>query len=146
MPTGDALDVAIDGRGFFEVLMPDGSTAYTRDGSFKRSSQGELVTSSGYPVQPGIQFPEGTQSVTIAADGTVSVKVQGQAEDVQVGALTLADFVNPAGLRHAAKISMSRPAPAARHRPARPAATAPACSHTASSKAPTSTSSRSWCR
>ena len=97
--TGGALDVGIDGRGFFEVLMPDGSTAYTRDGNFKRNSQGEMVTSSGYPVQPGIQFPEGTQSVTIAADGTVSVKVQGQAEDVQVGALTLADFVNPSGLQ-----------------------------------------------
>ena len=58
-----------------------------------------MLTSAGYPVQPGIQFPEGTQSVTIGADGTVSVKVQGQAEDVQVGALTLADFVNPSGLQ-----------------------------------------------
>ncbi|MGO4220263.1 flagellar basal-body rod protein FlgG [Lysobacter sp. TAF61] len=97
--TDGALDVAIDGRGFFEVLMPDGSTAYTRDGSFKPNAQGELVTNSGYPVQPGIQIPEGAESVTIGADGTVSVKLVGQAGSVQVGSLTLADFVNPAGLQ-----------------------------------------------
>ena len=97
--TGNALDVAINGRGFFEVLMPDGSPAYTRDGSFQINSNGELVTNSGYPVQPGLQFPEGAQSVTIAADGTVSVQVAGEPEAVQVGALTLADFVNPAGLQ-----------------------------------------------
>jgi flagellar basal-body rod protein FlgG len=97
--TGNALDVAINGRGFFEVLMPDGSTAYTRDGSFQINSQGELVTNSGYPIQPGLQFPEGTQSVTIGADGTVSAQIAGQAQAVQVGALTLADFVNPAGLQ-----------------------------------------------
>lgn len=97
--TGNALDVAVNGRGFFEVLMPDGSTAYTRDGSFQINAQGELVTNSGYPVQPGLQIPEGAQSVTIGSDGTVSVQVAGQAEAVQVGALTLADFVNPAGLQ-----------------------------------------------
>ncbi|MGH8084393.1 MAG: flagellar basal-body rod protein FlgG [Lysobacter sp.] len=97
--TGNALDIAINGRGFFEVLMPDGSPAYTRDGSFQINSQGEMVTNSGYPVQPGLQLPEGAQSVTIAADGTVSVQVAGQAEAVQVGALSLADFVNPAGLQ-----------------------------------------------
>jgi flagellar basal-body rod protein FlgG len=96
--TGNALDVAINGRGFFEVLMPDGSTAYTRDGSFQINSQGELVTNEGYPVQPGLQLPEGAQSVTIGADGTVSVQVAGQAAPVQVGQLTLSDFVNPAGL------------------------------------------------
>ena len=97
--TGNALDVAINGRGFFEVLMPDGSSAYTRDGSFQINAQGELVTNAGYPVQPGLQLPEGAQSVTIGTDGTVSVQVAGQAEAVQVGALTLADFVNPAGLQ-----------------------------------------------
>ena len=97
--TGNALDVAINGRGFFEVLLPDGSPAYTRDGSFQINAQGELVTNSGYPVQPGLQLPEGAQSVTIGSDGTVSVQVAGQAEAVQVGALTLADFVNPAGLQ-----------------------------------------------
>ncbi|MGN7725608.1 flagellar basal-body rod protein FlgG [Luteimonas sp. 22616] len=97
--TGGALDVAINGRGFFEVLLPDGSSAYTRDGSFQINAQGELVTNSGYPVQPGLQLPEGAQSVTIGSDGTVSVQVAGQAEAVQVGSLTLADFVNPAGLQ-----------------------------------------------
>ena len=97
--TGNALDVAINGRGFFEVLLPDGSSAYTRDGSFQINAQGELVTNTGYPVQPGLQLPEGAQSVTIAADGTVSVQVAGEPEAVQVGALTLADFVNPAGLQ-----------------------------------------------
>ncbi|MBF6025591.1 flagellar basal-body rod protein FlgG [Lysobacter niastensis] len=97
--TGNALDVAIDGRGFFEVLMPDGSTAYTRDGNFKTGPQGELVTNAGYAVQPGIQLPEGVQGITIGADGTVSVRVAGQSDSVQIGALTLADFVNPAGLQ-----------------------------------------------
>jgi len=97
--TGGALDVAINGRGFFEVLLPDGSTAYTRDGSFQINAQGEMVTNAGYPVQPGLQLPEGAQSVTIGSDGTVSVQVAGQAEAVQVGALTLSDFVNPAGLQ-----------------------------------------------
>ncbi|GAB3308230.1 flagellar basal-body rod protein FlgG [Luteimonas notoginsengisoli] len=97
--TGGALDVAINGRGFFEVLLPDGSSAYTRDGSFQINAQGELVTNAGYPVQPGLQLPEGAQSVTIGSDGTVSVQVAGQAEAVQVGALTLSDFVNPAGLQ-----------------------------------------------
>jgi flagellar basal-body rod protein FlgG len=97
--TGNALDVAINGRGFFEVLMPDGSSAYSRDGSFQINSQGELVTNSGFPVQPGLQLPEGTQSVTIGADGTVTAQVQGQPEGVQVGSLTLVDFVNPAGLQ-----------------------------------------------
>ena len=97
--TGNALDVAVNGRGFFEVLLPDGTPAYTRDGSFQINSQGELVTNAGYPVQPGLQFPEGAQSVTIGSDGTVSVQVAGQAEAVQIGALTLTDFINPAGLQ-----------------------------------------------
>ena len=97
--TGNALDVAINGRGFFEVLLPDGSSAYTRDGSFQINAQGEMVTNAGYPVQPGLQLPEGAQSITIGADGTVSVQLAGEAEAVQVGALTLADFVNPAGLQ-----------------------------------------------
>jgi flagellar basal-body rod protein FlgG len=97
--TGNALDVAVNGRGFFEVLMPDGTSAYTRDGSFQINSQGEMVTNSGYPVQPGLQLPQGTQSVTIGADGTVTAQVPGQADPVQVGSLTLVDFVNPAGLQ-----------------------------------------------
>ncbi|SEK51616.1 flagellar basal-body rod protein FlgG [Pseudoxanthomonas sp. GM95] len=96
--TGNALDVAINGRGFFEVLMPDGSSAYTRDGAFQVNAENELVTNEGYPVQPGLQIPEGAQSITIGSDGTVSVQLQGQAAATQVGQLTITDFVNPPGL------------------------------------------------
>lgn len=98
-PTGNALDLAVNGRGFFQVLLPDGTAAYTRDGSFQINAQGELVTSSGYAVQPGIQIPQSAQSVTVGTDGTVSVQVAGQAQPVQVGTLTLSDFINPAGLQ-----------------------------------------------
>lgn len=97
--TGRSLDVMVNGRGFFEVLLPDGTPAYTRDGSFQINAQGELVTNSGYPVQPGIQVPEGAQSMTIGADGTVSVTVAGQAQALEIGSLTLTDFVNPSGLQ-----------------------------------------------
>ncbi len=97
--TGRALDVMVNGRGFFEVMMPDGTSAYTRDGSFQVNDQGELVTSSGYAVQPGIQIPEGAQSMTIGTDGTVSVQVAGQAQSLEVGSLTLTDFINPSGLQ-----------------------------------------------
>ena len=97
--TGNSLDVAINGRGFFQVLMPDGSFGYTRDGSFKMSGEGELVTSSGYKVQPGITIPSGAQSVTIGTDGVVSALVAGQAAPTQIGTLQLTDFVNPSGLQ-----------------------------------------------
>jgi flagellar basal-body rod protein FlgG len=97
--TGNALDVAIQGRGFFQILMPDGTLGYTRDGTFQTNSQGQLVTSSGYFVQPGITIPQGSQSVTIGSDGVVSVTVAGQAAPTQVGTLQLTDFVNPAGLQ-----------------------------------------------
>jgi len=97
--TGNSLDVGVNGRGFFQVLMPDGSFGYTRDGSFKMSATGELVTSSGYKVQPGITIPQGAQSVTIGSDGVVSALVAGQAAPTQIGTLQLTDFVNPAGLQ-----------------------------------------------
>ena len=97
--TGNSLDVAINGRGFFQILTPDGTMAYTRDGSFQVSAQGELVTSSGFSVQPGISIPDGAQSVTIGADGVVSVQLPGQSSPTQVGSLQLVDFVNPAGLQ-----------------------------------------------
>ncbi|MEQ1591632.1 MAG: flagellar basal-body rod protein FlgG [Thiobacillaceae bacterium] len=96
--TGNAKDVAIQGSGFFQVLMPDGSNAYTRDGSFQTDAQGQLVTSSGYPVQPAITIPADALSMTIARDGTVSVVQPGSPAAVQVGSLQLATFVNPAGL------------------------------------------------
>jgi len=97
--TGNALDVAINGRGFFQVLMPDGSFGYTRDGSFKMSAEGELVTSSGYKVQPGITIPAGAQSISVGTDGVVSAQVAGQSAPTQIGTLQLTDFVNPAGLQ-----------------------------------------------
>ena len=96
--TGNSKDVAIQGGGFFQIQMPDGTTAYTRDGSFQTDSQGQLVTSSGYLVQPGITFPADTMSVTIAPDGTVSALQPGNVAPTQVGTLQLATFINPAGL------------------------------------------------
>jgi flagellar basal-body rod protein FlgG len=98
--TGNSMDVAINGRGFFQVLLPDGTMAYTRDGNFEVSPQGELVTAgSGYRVQPGITIPDGTQSVTIGKDGIVSVQLAGEAAPTQIGSLQLFDFINPAGLQ-----------------------------------------------
>jgi flagellar basal-body rod protein FlgG len=97
--TGNALDVAIEGRGFIQVLLPDGTIGYTRDGSFKLDAQGQLVTANGYVVQPGITIPANAQSITIGADGTVSVLTSGATAPTQVGSLQLADFVNPAGLQ-----------------------------------------------
>ncbi|MCD6706708.1 MAG: flagellar basal-body rod protein FlgG [Thiobacillus sp.] len=97
--TGNAKDVAIQGNGFFQVLMPDGATAYSRDGSFQADANGQLVTSSGYAVQPAITIPADTQTLTIARDGTVSVQQAGSATPVTVGTLQLAMFINPAGLQ-----------------------------------------------
>jgi len=97
--TDNALDVAIEGRGFFQIQLPDGTNAYTRDGSFQLSSEGQMVTSSGYILQPGISIPEGAQSVSIGRDGVVSVRLAGQTAPVQVGQLQVTDFVNPAGLQ-----------------------------------------------
>lgn len=97
--TGNPLDMAVQGKGFFQILMPDGSLAYTRDGSFQVNQDGQLVTSSGYQVQPAITVPEGAQSVTIGSDGTVSVLLPGSAAATQVGSLQLTNFINPAGLQ-----------------------------------------------
>ena len=99
LQTGNALDAAINGRGFFQVLKPDGELAYTRDGTFQINSQGELVTASGYVVQPGIAIPDAAQSITIGTDGVISVKLAGQATPTQVGTLETADFINPVGLQ-----------------------------------------------
>jgi flagellar basal-body rod protein FlgG len=97
--TGNTLDIAISGAGFFQVLMPDGSLAYTRDGSFQLSNTGQLVTASGYPVQPAITIPQGAQSVSVGNDGTVQVQLAGQNAPSTVGTLQLANFINPAGLQ-----------------------------------------------
>jgi flagellar basal-body rod protein FlgG len=98
--TGNALDVAISGRGMFQVQLPDGSTAYTRDGSFQVDSQGTLVTASGYVVLPSMQIPPDALVVTIAKDGVVSVTQPGNPNIIsQLGQIQLATFVNPAGLQ-----------------------------------------------
>lgn len=99
--TSNNLDVAINGKGFLQVLMPDGTTAYTRDGSFQVDNQGQLVTSSGYAVQPAITIPADALTVTIAKDGTVSVTQPGSTATTQIGSLQLASFINPAGLQSA---------------------------------------------
>lgn len=96
--TGNQLDVAINGSGFFQVLMPDGSTGYTRDGSFQRDAQGQMVTASGFPLQPAITLPANATTVTIGRDGVVSVTQPGVAAPVQVGSLQVTTFINPAGL------------------------------------------------
>jgi len=96
--TGNGKDVAISGAGFFHVQMPDGTAAYTRDGSFQVDSQGQLVTSSGYVVQPAITIPADAQSFTIGRDGVVSITQAGSSQPVQVGTLQLTTFINPAGL------------------------------------------------
>lgn len=97
--TQNAFDMAVQGRGFYQVLMPDGALAYTRDGSFQVNSQGQLVTAQGYLVQPGITIPDGAQSVTIGSDGIISAMTTGSSAPTQVGNIQLADFVNPTGLQ-----------------------------------------------
>jgi flagellar basal-body rod protein FlgG len=96
--TTNTFDVAIEGNGFFQIQLPDGTTGYTRDGSFQIDGNGQLVTSAGFAVQPGITIPANARTVTIGRDGTVGVMLQGQAATTQVGQLQLANFFNPAGL------------------------------------------------
>lgn len=96
--TENPLDIAIQGNGFFEILLPDGSSAYSRDGSFQRDATGQLVTSEGYTLQPPITIPDNTQSLTIGSDGTVSAMISGSTSTTQIGTIQLTDFVNPVGL------------------------------------------------
>ena len=96
--TENSFDVAVQGRGFFEILLPDGSQAFTRDGSFQINDQGIMVTSEGYQLQPPISIPQNALSVSIARDGTVSASLPGVAQVSQVGNIQLTDFINPAGL------------------------------------------------
>lgn len=97
--TGKSLDIAVQGRGFLQVLLPDGTTAYTRDGTLQLNAQGQVVTSSGYEVQPPISVPDGATAVTIGADGTVSVNIAGGGTPTQVGQIQLVDFINSSGLQ-----------------------------------------------
>jgi len=97
--TNNSLDVAIEGRGFFQILLPDGSLAYSRDGSYQLDNNGQMVTSNGYILQPGITIPANTLSMTIGEDGIVTVLTQGNSAPTQVGNLQMSDFINPAGLQ-----------------------------------------------
>ncbi|MDI6750041.1 MAG: flagellar basal-body rod protein FlgG [Rhodocyclaceae bacterium] len=97
--TENPLDIAINGQGFFQIQMPDGTLAYTRDGAFQRDSTGQIVTSSGYPLSPAITIPADAISVTISRDGIVSVLQAGQATPTQVGNIQLATFINNGGLQ-----------------------------------------------
>lgn len=98
--TGNSMDLALDGPGFFQVELPGGGEiGYTRAGNFTLSPEGQLVTGQGYAVTPPIQIPQGATSVTVAPDGTVSAVQAGQAAAIQIGQLQVASFVNPAGLR-----------------------------------------------
>lgn len=97
--TGNNFDIAINGQGFFQILLPDGTTAYTRDGAFQLDNQGNVVNSSGYLLQPSITIPPNTVSVTVGNDGTVTALVSGSANPTQVGTIQLANFVNVGGLQ-----------------------------------------------
>ena len=101
--TGNPLDVAIEGSGFFPITMPTGETAYTRNGAFKLDSTGKMVNSDGYALASAISIPPEAQSVSIAADGTVSATTATDAQAIQVGQIQLATFVNPAGLANAGR-------------------------------------------
>lgn len=96
--SGNQLDIAVNGQGFLQVALPDGTTGYTRDGSLQVDSQGRLVTSSGLAIAGDITVPAEAQSVTIGSDGVVTAKVPGNAQPQQLGNIELATFINPAGL------------------------------------------------
>lgn len=96
--TDNTLDLAIQGNGFFQVLLPDGTTGYTRDGSFQKDNQGQIVTSDGYPLQPNITIPANALSMSIGTDGTVTVTQPGSAAATQIGSIQLVTFINPAGM------------------------------------------------
>lgn len=96
--TDQSLDLAINGRGFFQLTLPDGTAAYTRDGQFQLSSDGDIVNSVGIPLEPSITVPPDTVQVTIGSDGVVSATIAGQVTPSQIGTIELVNFINPAGL------------------------------------------------
>ena len=97
--TNGALDMEVNGRGFFQITLPDGTLAYTRDGSFTLDNQGNVVTASGYPLQPAINIPAGTQSLTIGSDGTVTAVTAAAPNGSKIGQIQIADFINEEGLQ-----------------------------------------------
>jgi len=144
--TGGSFDVAINGNGFFQIQMPDGTTGYSRDGAFQVDAQGQLVTAIGYQVQPGITVPAGATSVSIAANGTVSATIAGQAAPQTVGQLQLASFVNPAGLESKGGNLYAETSASGTPNTGAPDRTASVRCSRVTWKPPTSTWSRSWCR
>lgn len=96
--TGQDLDISIQGNGFFQIELPTGETAYSRNGQFSLNSEGLMVNSEGLPLVPGIQVPENALGISIGTDGTVAAKIAGQAAPEEIGQITTANFVNPAGL------------------------------------------------
>jgi flagellar basal-body rod protein FlgG len=108
--TSNSLDMAIQGGGFFQVKLPDGTTGYTRDGNFNLSSDGNIVNSEGYELQPQIQIPQGATNITIAQDGTVSVTMASQNSTTEVGKIETANFTNPSGLQSAGNNLMTETA------------------------------------
>lgn len=97
--TENALDIAINGQGFFQVQMPDGTLAYTRDGAWQMDSTGQVVTASGYPISPALTIPADAKTITVSRDGIVSVLQAGSQTPTQIGTIQLASFVNPGGLQ-----------------------------------------------
>ena len=97
--TNNALDLALDGDGFFQVTLPGGQIGYTRAGNFSRSAEGQLVTAQGFAVQPAITIPDGASAITVANDGTVSATLPGATAPTQLGQITIAAFANPGGLK-----------------------------------------------
>jgi flagellar basal-body rod protein FlgG len=97
--TDQALDIAIDGRGFFQILQPSGNVAYTRDGQFHLNREGQLVTAGGLLLEPNITVPEGANNFTVGTDGVVSASIPGDPEPQNIGNIDLVDFINPAGLQ-----------------------------------------------
>jgi len=98
MQTGNNLDLAVEGRGYFQILMPDGIIQYTRDGTFNLDQNGQIVNANGYAMEPAITVPDNTLSLTIGTDGTVSALVAGDSAPTQIGNIELSDFINPTGL------------------------------------------------
>ena len=97
--TDNSLDLGIAGNGFFQVLLPDGTTGYTRDGSFQRDNQGQIVTADGYPLQPNITIPANALSISVGQDGTVTITQAGSSATTQIGTIQVATFINPGGMQ-----------------------------------------------
>jgi flagellar basal-body rod protein FlgG len=136
--------MAIDGAGFFQVLLPDGTNAYTRDGSFQKDNQGQIVTTSGYPLQPAITIPENALTVTVGTDGVVSITQPGTPATVQIGVIQVATFINNGGLQSVGDNLYLETASSGTPTPNTPGNNGSGWWYRTMSKPPTSMSRRSW--